>query len=94
MYALPSRLLVENPIDRYSIGDRTPGLVHDTDGSLTLTVQHALPDDPDRAANWLPAPPGPFTAIFRLYGPEPSVVDGTWTQPPMRRISSSGGDGG
>ncbi|WP_433784685.1 DUF1254 domain-containing protein [Actinomycetospora sp. CA-101289] len=93
MYELPSRLLVDNPIDRYSIGDRTSGLVHDADGSLTLTVQHARPDDPDRAANWLPAPPGPFTAIFRLYGPEPSVVDGTWTQPPMRRITT-GGDGG
>jgi hypothetical protein len=26
MYALPSRLLVDNPIDRYSIGDRTDGL--------------------------------------------------------------------
>ena len=90
MYALPSRLLVENPIDRYSIGDRTPGLAYGDDGSLTLTVQHGTPTG---QANWLPAPAGPFTAIFRLYGPEPSVVDGSWTQPPMQRVhdGSSGG---
>jgi hypothetical protein len=86
MYALPSRLLVANPIDRYSIGDRTPGLTYEDDGALTLTVQH---ETPGRQANWLPAPAGPFTAIFRLYGPEPSVVDGSWHQPPMRRAQDA-----
>jgi hypothetical protein len=83
MYALPSRLLVDNPIDRYSIGDRTDGLVFGPDGSLTLTVQHDEPSAPEERANWLPAPAGAFTAIFRLYGPEPSVIDGTWQEPPM-----------
>jgi hypothetical protein len=81
-------------VTEISVGDRTSGLVHDDDdGALTLTFQHHRPDEPARQANWLPAPPGPFNAVFRLYGPEPFVVDGTWTQPPMRRLDD-GIDGG
>ncbi|MBW5254433.1 DUF1254 domain-containing protein [Streptomyces sp. P01-B04] len=83
LYGLPERLLVDNPIDRYSIGDRTPGLVHDEDGGLTLYVQHTRPNGPQQAANWLPAPDGPFSVIIRMYGPEASVLDGTWQLPPL-----------
>ena len=32
MYDLNTRLLVENPINRYSIGDRTDGLKYGDDG--------------------------------------------------------------
>ncbi|MFD5208636.1 DUF1254 domain-containing protein [Streptomyces anulatus] len=83
MYRLPERLLVTNEIDRYSIGDRTPGLVHDDDGGLTLYVRKERPADPKQAANWLPAPDGPFTIAIRVYGPEPSVLDGDWTLPAL-----------
>ncbi|MFE9139418.1 DUF1254 domain-containing protein [Streptomyces sp. NPDC007355] len=83
MYRLPKRLLVANPVDRYSIGDRTPGLVYDEDGGLTLYVQKQQPADPKRAANWLPAPDGPFSVIIRVYGPGPSVPDGTWMLPAL-----------
>jgi len=39
MYRLPERLLVANPIDRYSIGDRTEGLHYADDGFLTLIIR-------------------------------------------------------
>lgn len=87
MYSLPDYHLVENPIDRYSIGSRTPGLVHAPDGSLTLTLQHEPPEDPAAAANWLPTPPGEFRPIIRLYQPEPSALDGTYQIPPIRRTT-------
>ncbi|MFB7365857.1 DUF1254 domain-containing protein [Streptomyces hydrogenans] len=83
LYGLPGRFFTENEIDRYSIGDRTPGLLYDDDGGLTLYLAHLRPTDPKRAANWLPAPAGPFTAVVRLYGPDPSVLDGRWTPPPL-----------
>ena len=83
MYGLPGRLLVDNPIGRYSIGDRTPGLVRDPDGGLSLYVQSKRPADAGHSANWLPAPDGPFTVIIRLYGPDRSVLDGGWTLPPL-----------
>ncbi|HHB76391.1 MAG TPA: DUF1254 domain-containing protein, partial [Desulfobulbus sp.] len=69
MYKLPERLLVENPIDRYSIGDRTEGLKLAEDGSLTIYIQHEPPEG-DKKANWLPAPDGPFFMVGRFYGPK------------------------
>jgi hypothetical protein len=53
MYDLPDFYLVANPIGRYSIGDRTPGLRRDADGSLTIVIQH---DQPADTSNWLPRP--------------------------------------
>ena len=57
MYDVPNFYLVANPINRYSLGDRTPGIVYADDGSLTITISHTIPGDPTAAANWLPAPP-------------------------------------
>ena len=54
--------LVDNPIGRYAIGDRTPGLRRDRDGSLTLHVQRPAPAKAAARANWLPAPGGPLPA--------------------------------
>ena len=69
MYGLPGRLLVANPIDRHSIGDRMPSIANDADGALALHVQHKRPATPDQVASWLPAPDELFTIIIRLYGP-------------------------
>jgi hypothetical protein len=84
MYDTPDYYLVANPIDRYSIGDRTPGLVYADDGSVTISLQ-AEPPEGDYAANWLPAPAGDFRPILRMYQPGPSVLDGTYPLPPIRR---------
>jgi hypothetical protein len=80
MYGLPERLLVDNPINRYSIGDRTEGMVLGTDGSLEIYIQQDNPG-PDKESNWLPAPDGPFFFVGRFYGPGPAIQDGTWTLP-------------
>jgi hypothetical protein len=87
LYRLPERLLVDNPINRYSIGDRTPGLTYASDRGLTLHISHAAPSEPDRAANWLPAPDGPFTVVLRVYGPSHTISEGEWTLPPLTRAS-------
>jgi hypothetical protein len=79
--------LVENPIGRYLINDTTPGLTRDADGALTITMQREVPDDHDERANWLPTPDGPFYLAFRMYWPEPSVLDGTWVVPPVVRVA-------
>jgi hypothetical protein len=81
MYSIPQRLLVANPINRYSIGSSTPGLKTDVDGSLTIYVSAESPGK-DKESNWLPAPKGPFWTVLRCYGPAPQVIDGTYKQPP------------
>ena len=82
MYNLPERLLVENPINRYSVGDRTEGLKQGPDGSLEIYIQSDNPG-PDEVSNWLPAPKGPFFFVARFYGPKQAAMDGTWKLPPL-----------
>jgi hypothetical protein len=55
MYNLPQQLFIHNPIDRYTLGDRTQGVVYGKDGSLTVYLPHESPGK-DREFNWLPAP--------------------------------------
>ncbi|MGA6206952.1 DUF1254 domain-containing protein [Nocardia testacea] len=85
MYDTPDFFLVANPIERYSLGDRTPGL-HTVDGSLTVLLQHDEPADPRQRANWLPTPPGPFRPMLRIYEPRDPVFDGSYQLPPIVRI--------
>jgi hypothetical protein len=81
----PDLNLVDNPINRYSIGDRTKGLKYGDDGSLTIYIQK---DDPlgDKTANWLPSGNGYFHMLLRTYLPRKEVFDGRWTPPPVRRV--------
>jgi hypothetical protein len=85
MYDLPGFYLVANPINRYSIGDRTPGLRHDPDGSLTIVIQH---DQPADTSNWLPTPAAPFRPLLRLYQPQAAILDGTYQIPAITKAAS------
>ena len=85
MYSVPKFLLVANPIDRYSIGDRTPGLQVAADGSLTIYLQHESPGA-DKESNWLPTPAGDFRPIMRMYQPKPEVLAGDYALPAIRRV--------
>ncbi|WP_234841419.1 DUF1254 domain-containing protein [Sinorhizobium meliloti] len=80
LYTLPDRLLYANPLDRYSIGDRTKGLVYGEDESLTIYLSHLSPGDA-KESNWLPTPDGKYSLVARVYGPEKAAVDGSWTLP-------------
>lgn len=79
---------VDNPLNRYSISAREP-LKANPDGSIDLLIQHESPGA-DKESNWLPAPKGKFILMMRLYWPNeanPSIIDGTWTIPPVRNVS-------
>lgn len=83
MYGLDYNF-VGNEIDRYSIGNRTDGLVFGDDGSLTLYLQSNRPDG-DKAANWLPSPAGQdFYVVLRTYLPKAPIVEQTWAPPEVR----------
>ncbi|KKX96623.1 DUF1254 domain-containing protein [Microbacterium sp. Ag1] len=87
MYSLPEFFLVDNPIDRYSLGDRTPGIVYGDDGSLTITMSHSAPEDSLARANWLPTPSGEFRPIIRMYIPGEAVLNGTYEPPAIVRTA-------
>ena len=73
------RFLYPNNLQRFSIGDRTPGLRRDPDGGLTLQIGHAAPND---CSNWLPAPGGSFYLILRMYRPRAEAR--SWRIPPLQ----------
>jgi len=82
----PDYRLVENPLKRYAINDRTAGLAYGRDGSLSIQIQHAAPAAGQ--SNWLPAPEGPYKLLFRTYQPRPELYDGTYKLPPLEVASA------
>jgi hypothetical protein len=85
MYEMPTYYLVANPIDRYSIGDRTAGVVYGADGSLGLYLQHDSPGA-ELESNWLPEPEGDFRPLIRMYQPGADVLDGSYELPSITRV--------
>ena len=84
MYRRSDCLFVANAIDRYSIGDRTPGLRTEPDGSIVIRLQA---DDAGPGANWLPAPAGElFYVVLRLYQPRAEHLELRFDYPPIRPI--------
>ena len=77
---------VANPLNRYTLSGRNK-LKAEPDGTVELFIQASNPG-PDKEANWLPAPNGPFVLMMRLYWPKenpPSLLDGTWKPPSVTR---------
>jgi hypothetical protein len=72
MYDSGTLLTVPNPINRYSLGSDND-LKMNPDGSITIYIQQSDPG-PDKEANWLPAPTGPFYLLLRNYAPVPEVA--------------------
>jgi hypothetical protein len=77
--------LVDNPIQRYAIGDRDD-LYFNADGSLDIWIQKALPSEAN--INWLPAPAGQFALAMRLYSPRAEFLNGSWQLPPVTPMPS------
>ncbi len=77
----------DNPIQRYAVGDRTPGLLRQPDGSIELWLQREPPSEPARRANWLPAPPGPTQLTLRAYLPQPALREGRAELPSLTRLA-------
>jgi hypothetical protein len=78
---------VDNPIDRYTIGDRTPGLVREADGAIVIRLGHAAPADARARANWLPAPDGRFVLNWRLYEPGEGLTSRRFALPGVTRAA-------
>jgi len=89
MYDGASKLLVENPLQRYLVNSRMlQSLRVDDDGGITLEIQRERPAAA-REPNWLPAPAGPFYCILRIYLPRATIASGAWQQPALEAVAES-----
>lgn len=86
VYDARTKELHPNPIGRYLINDRTPGLVYRKDGSVVIDLQN-MPTGGTGGANWLPVPAAPFYLGLRAYGPMPEVTAGRWAPNPVERLN-------
>lgn len=75
-----------NPLNRFSLGTKNKTLKYAADGSLTLYLSNKSPGK-ENEANWLPAPPGSFSLIMRLYWPDTSVLEDKWQPPQLKKGS-------
>lgn len=82
IYSAATRQYVVNSIDRYAIGDRTPGLRYGEDGSVELLIQH---DEPADTSNWLPAPAESFYLVLREYSSKAPIFTREWVPPGVQR---------
>jgi hypothetical protein len=76
----------ENPINRFSIGDRTPGIAKSANGGVDIWISRTEPGGA-KSSNWLPAPKaGPFAMILRAYLPKPDLLEGHYRLPPITAV--------
>lgn len=78
VYDAESKMLVENPINRYKISPTTPKLKYNKNGGLDITLSHKKPSAKE---NWLPVSEGEFYLLLRLYQPSESILNGTYQLP-------------
>ena len=84
--------LVNNPINRYGLGDRS-GLVQNADGSIDIYIQNTAPAGHE--STWMPvcastagtrAPAGDFKLWLRVYLPGAKILDGKYNLPPVVEV--------
>jgi hypothetical protein len=88
MYDKDYFMLLDSPNGRTNIGTVSLDaneLKFADDGSLTITISHAQPEDTVARANWLPAPDGQSALIVRAYVPTQPVSDGQYKLPNVAR---------
>ena len=77
---------------KVAVGSRDSGLRYGADGSLTIIVSRdagAPAPAGDASSNRIVAPNGVFSLYLRIYWPDESALDGTWTPPPVHPVASS-----
>lgn len=75
---------VPNKLDRRTLSSRSD-FKYNPDSSLDLYIQKDSPGE-DKESNWLPAPPGKFKLMLRIYWPKETLLDGDWAPPAVKRV--------
>jgi hypothetical protein len=83
----PDGFQVANPLNRFAVSSWMP-LKTNSDGSLDLYFQNESPG-PDKEANWLPSPKGPFNLTMRIYAPTSDALTGKWNPPTVTKIEAT-----
>ncbi|CAI5464051.1 unnamed protein product [Closterium sp. Yama58-4] len=73
-----SNLNLLEGVTKFGVGDRTPGLLYNPDGTVTIYIQSTSPGQ-SLEANWIPTVNSTNSAaVVRAYGPAPQILNGTY----------------
>lgn len=81
VYDMATAQLVANDWDKYRIGDNTPGLKYEADGSLRLFISPEPPEDAAYVPNWIPSTRDKgiqLNIVMRIYGPTDEILNREW----------------
>ena len=81
------KFLVDNPINRYNLGNMTKSLKYGNDGSLDIYVQNTSPGT-DKESNWLPIPADTFSLTLRFYIPEEPILTEKYQYPTLQVVEA------
>lgn len=76
-------LFSENPVNRYSVSSGKK-LNKNKDGSFDIYIQNENPGKA-KESNWLPAPKGKFSLVFRVYCPDDKMKGGSQVPPAVEK---------
>jgi hypothetical protein len=77
---------IANDLNRFALGDRSPGIVRRSDGSFDMWLSTNAPDSESARAAWLPAPKGEFRVTLRAYVPTEALIQGQVAMPMIERL--------
>jgi hypothetical protein len=83
MYDANQGNLVDNPLNRYSVGSATSEFSYNSDGSLDIYIGSTSPGA-SLESNWLPSSGSAsdnFTLTLRIYWPQTTALYNTWSPP-------------
>ncbi|WP_321490998.1 DUF1254 domain-containing protein [uncultured Hyphomonas sp.] len=81
LYDMATAQLVANDWGKYRIGDNTPGLKYEADGSLRLFISPQPPEDAGYVPNWIPSTKDKdirLNIVMRIYGPTDEILNKEW----------------
>jgi hypothetical protein len=76
-----------NDLNRFALGDRSPGITKRPDGSFDLWLGAHPPETTQSLRAWLPAPKGDFRVTLRAYVPSEAMIKGEAAMPLIERLS-------
>ncbi|CAI5948106.1 unnamed protein product [Closterium sp. NIES-64] len=76
-------------VTKYGVGDRTPGLLYNPDGTLTIYIQPTSPGQ-SLGVNWIPTVNSTRSeVVLRAYGPSQLILNGTYRPQPVQLFPPS-----
>lgn len=85
VYNFNDKFLVQNNMQRFSLGSYSKNVQLNADGSLDIYISANEPLG--HTSNWIPAPRGPFYVMMNMYHPSAEAISGKYILPSLLKVT-------